>query len=121
MIETDGESSHVTTDLALDWIGKAANSDKPFLAVIWFGNPHSPHVAVDKYKKMYADQPDGAAHFYGEVTAMDAALGARGGRDFSASSKSPSMEGCGCQSSSPSIELKVMDLTNMRPISKDNS
>ena len=40
-----------------------------------FGNPHSPHVAVDKYKKMYADQPDGAAHFYGEVTAMDAALG----------------------------------------------
>ena len=40
-----------------------------------FGNPHSPHVAVDKYKKMYADQSDGAAHFYGEVTAMDAALG----------------------------------------------
>jgi hypothetical protein len=30
---------------------------------------------VDKYKKMYADQPDGAAHFYGEITAMDAALG----------------------------------------------
>jgi arylsulfatase A-like enzyme len=24
---------------------------------------------------MYADQPDGAAHFYGEITAMDAALG----------------------------------------------
>ena len=75
VIETDGESSHVTTDLALDWIGKATKSDKPFLAVIWFGNPHSPHVAVDKYKKMYADQPDGAAHFYGEITAMDAALG----------------------------------------------
>ena len=75
VIETDGESSHVTTDLALDWIGKAAKSDKPFLAVIWFGNPHSPHVAVDKYKKMYADQPDGLAHFYGEITAMDAALG----------------------------------------------
>jgi hypothetical protein len=75
VIETDGESSHVTTDLALDWITKASKRDKPFLAVVWFGNPHSPHVAVDKYKKMYADQPDGAAHFYGEITAMDAALG----------------------------------------------
>ena len=75
VIETDGESSHVTTDLALDWIAKAARRDQPFLAVVWFGNPHSPHVAVDKYKKMYADQSDGAAHFYGEVTAMDAALG----------------------------------------------
>ena len=75
VIETNGESSHVTTDLALDWIANAAKRDQPFLAVIWFGNPHSPHVAVEKYKKMYADQPDGAAHFYGEITAMDAALG----------------------------------------------
>ena len=75
VIETDGESSHITTDLALDWIAKAAKRDQPFLAGVWFGNPHSPHVAVDKYKKMYADQPDGAAHFYGEITAMDDALG----------------------------------------------
>jgi len=75
VIETKGESSDVTTGLALDWIGKVARSDKPFLAVVWFGNPHSPHVAVDKFKKIYGDQPDGIAHFYGEITAMDTALG----------------------------------------------
>ena len=59
----------------MDWIGKVAKGKKPFLAVVWFGNPHSPHVAVDKFKNMYSDQPDGVAHFYGEITAMDAALG----------------------------------------------
>ncbi len=75
VIETNGESSHVTTALALEWIAKAARRDQPFLAVIWFGTRHSPHVALGKYKKMYANQPDGGAHFYGEVTAMDGALG----------------------------------------------
>ncbi|MGB0548435.1 MAG: sulfatase-like hydrolase/transferase [Limisphaerales bacterium] len=75
VIETKGESSDVTAGLAMDWIGKVAKGKKPFLAVVWFGNPHSPHVAVDKFKKMYSDQPDGVAHFFGEITAMDAALG----------------------------------------------
>ena len=75
VIETKGESSDVTAGLAMDWIGKVAKGKKPFLAVVWFGNPHSPHVAVDKFKNMYSDQPDGVAHFYGEITAMDAALG----------------------------------------------
>lgn len=75
VIETNGESSDVTAGLAMDWIGKVAKGKKPFLAVVWFGNPHSPHVAVDKFKNMYSDQPDGVAHFYGEITAMDAALG----------------------------------------------
>ena len=74
VIETKGESSDVTAGLAMDWIGKVAKGKKPFLAVVWFGNPHSPHVAVDKFKKMYSDQPDGVAHFFGEITAMDAAL-----------------------------------------------
>ena len=75
VIETKGESSDVTAGLAMDWIGKVAKGKKPFLAVVWFGNPHSPHVAVYKFKKMYSDQPDGVAHFFGEITAMDAALG----------------------------------------------
>ena len=75
VIETNGESSDVTAGLAMDWIGKVAKGKKPFLAVVWFGNPHSPHVAVDKFKNMYSDQPHGVAHFYGEITAMDAALG----------------------------------------------
>ena len=75
VIETKGESSDVTAGLAMDWIGKVAKGKKPFLAVVWFGNPHSPHVAVDKFKKMYSDQPAGVAHFFGEITAMDAALG----------------------------------------------
>ena len=66
VIETKGESSDVTAGLAMDWIGKVAKGKKPFLAVVWFGNPHSPHVAVDKFKKMYSDQPDGVLIFRGD-------------------------------------------------------
>ncbi len=75
VIETKGESSEVTVDAALNWIGKVSKGDKPFLAVIWFGSPHSPHVATKKYLEMYAKQSKVQANFCGEITGMDAAMG----------------------------------------------
>ena len=70
-----GESSHVTVDLALQWIGSQAKSDTPFLAVVWFGSPHSPHQASDEDLALYPDQKRNLKHFYGEISGMDRAFG----------------------------------------------
>ena len=75
VIETHGESSLATADLAIDWMKQVADGDKPFLAVVWFGSPHGPHQALKPYADMYADLPKNKKNFYGEVTAMDEAIG----------------------------------------------
>ena len=73
VIETNGESSAVTVDLALKWMAKV--KDKPFLSVIWFGNPHGPHIGTEKFLKMYEGETKAYANFYAEITGMDAAMG----------------------------------------------
>jgi arylsulfatase A-like enzyme len=75
VIRTKGEGSAVTAELAIDFIRDATKRKTPFLAVVWFGSPHSPHVAIDEDRKLYADQPKRLQHFYGEITAMDRAVG----------------------------------------------
>jgi len=74
-VQTQGESSAVTVDAALDWIREQASADRPFLAVVWFGSPHAPHRAIDSDRDLYADQPEGMRDFLGEVTGMDRAFG----------------------------------------------
>lgn len=74
-VQTKGESSIVTVDAALDWIGSQASSKDPFFAVVWFGSPHNPHFAVEQDRALYDDQPKGVQHFYGEITGMDRAFG----------------------------------------------
>jgi len=74
-VQTHGESSIVTVDAALEFIRKHADSDKPFLAVVWFGSPHSPHEAIEQDAKLYDGQPENLRHFYGEITGMDRAFG----------------------------------------------
>ena len=73
VIETNGESSAVTVALALKWMAKVKN--KPFLSVIWFGNPHGPHIGTEKFLKMYQGETKAYANFYAEITGMDAAMG----------------------------------------------
>jgi len=74
-VQTKGESSMVAVDAALEFIGKQVKGDKPFLAVVWFGSPHSPHRAVEEDRALYDDQPARSQHFYGEITGMDRAFG----------------------------------------------
>jgi arylsulfatase A-like enzyme len=75
VVETSGESSMVTVEAALPFMRQAVRSDQPFLAVIWFGNPHSPHQAVDELRELYPDQEPRIANFLGEVTGIDRAMG----------------------------------------------
>ena len=74
-VSLKGESSIVTADAAMDWIGEQAAAKRPFLAVVWFGSPHGPHRAIEQDRSLYADQPKNKQHFYGEITGMDRAFG----------------------------------------------
>jgi arylsulfatase A-like enzyme len=73
--KTTGESSIVTVDAAIKFIRDAAKQDQPFLAVVWFGSPHSPHQGAPEDLAHYADAPANRQHFLAEVTGMDRAIG----------------------------------------------
>ncbi len=74
-VRTTGEGSEVIVKRALEFIRKAKQSDKPFLAVVWFGSPHAPHVGTERDLVLYADQTKKQQHFLAEITAMDRAMG----------------------------------------------
>ncbi len=74
-VQTEGESSLVTVDAALEFINRSVSEGTTFFAVVWFGSPHSPHEAFDQDRIPYADQEEALQHFYGEITAMDRAIG----------------------------------------------
>ncbi len=73
--EFEGESSMITVDAAIQFIEEHADTDRPFLAVVWFGSPHSPHEALERDRELYSDHSEGLQNFYGEITAMDRAFG----------------------------------------------
>lgn len=68
-----GESSIIAADAAIEFMRKAKQSDKPFLAVVWFGSPHSPHRAAPEDKKHYEGHK--RADWLGEITGIDRAVG----------------------------------------------
>jgi len=70
-----GESSIVTADAAIEFIREQAQASKPFLAVVWFGSPHNPHVAVAEDYAPYAAHGKKKANFYGEIAGIDRAVG----------------------------------------------
>ena len=74
-VQCTGESSMVTVDAALEFIGKQKASKQPFFAVVWFGSPHQPHRAIERDQELYPDQEEDFRHFYGEITGMDRAFG----------------------------------------------
>lgn len=75
VVEVNGEGSQVAVDAAIRFMRDAAKRKQPFLAVVWFGSPHEPHEALDADREPYRDQPENMQHFYGELTAMDRAIG----------------------------------------------
>jgi arylsulfatase len=74
-VKNKGESSMIAVDAALNWMKKKTAGDDPFLAVVWFGSPHSPHRAAEQDRKLYDKYSKQLQHFYGEVTGMDRAFG----------------------------------------------
>ncbi|KAA5541398.1 sulfatase-like hydrolase/transferase [Roseiconus nitratireducens] len=72
-VELKGESSMVAADAAIDFIQNQVQADKPFLAVVWFGSPHSPHRAAPEDRALYAGEK--RADWMGEITGLDRAVG----------------------------------------------
>ncbi|MCA9085327.1 MAG: sulfatase-like hydrolase/transferase [Planctomycetaceae bacterium] len=73
--EFQGDSSEIIVDEALKFIQRQADDGKPFLAVIWYGSPHSPFVAADDDKVDFAELKNNAQDHYGELVAMDRSIG----------------------------------------------
>jgi len=71
----EGDDSEIIMDRALDFVARQADSQRPFLAVIWFHTPHTPLVASNDDRRLYHDQPMPAQHWYGAITAMDRQVG----------------------------------------------
>jgi arylsulfatase A-like enzyme len=70
-----GDGSDIATDEALKFIRKQAGAGKPFLAIVWYGNPHTPHEALPADKAVYAALPEKDQNYYGELTAIDRNIG----------------------------------------------
>jgi arylsulfatase A-like enzyme len=65
-----GDGSEYIVGEALKFIRRTKDDRKPFLAVIWFGNPHNPHRALEDDRKSA-----GGSAYYGEIVAIDRSMG----------------------------------------------
>jgi arylsulfatase A-like enzyme/outer membrane protein assembly factor BamB len=68
--KANGDGSEVIVSEALKFIGAAAEQQRPFFAVVWFGSPHVPHQPLP------ADlAAAGGSGYYGEILGVDRSLG----------------------------------------------
>ncbi|MCY4594374.1 MAG: sulfatase-like hydrolase/transferase [Bryobacterales bacterium] len=74
-VQHSGDSSEVVVDEAMRFIGRQARQARPFLAVLWFGTPHSPWISSDEDRAAFADLDRNSQHHYGELVAMDRSIG----------------------------------------------
>lgn len=74
-ITIEGESSEIIVNEALTFMRKATKAKTPFLAVIWFGSPHSPHEALAKDREPYRHLSEKEQNYLGEIAAVDRAMG----------------------------------------------
>ncbi|MEY4188539.1 MAG: hypothetical protein RIT02_3573, partial [Planctomycetota bacterium] len=70
-----GDGSDVVMGEALKFIRRQSEAGKPFLAVIWFGNPHVPHEALPADREQYAGLSQELQNYYGELTGIDRNVG----------------------------------------------
>ena len=73
--EFKGDSSEIAVDLAIDFMQRQTHAQQKFLAVIWYGSPHSPFRSSDDDAKTFQDLNDLSRQHYGELVAMDRSIG----------------------------------------------
>ncbi|MEO6244202.1 MAG: sulfatase-like hydrolase/transferase [Opitutaceae bacterium] len=73
--EFKGDSSEIIVDEALKLMKTKRASGRPMFTVIWFGSPHAPFIAADEDKTAFAALTKNAQNHYGELVAMDRAIG----------------------------------------------
>jgi len=70
LVQAQGDGSDVIVTEALKFISQAAKARTPFLAVIWYGNPHVPIQPLPEYQ-----EKAGGSAYYGEIYGVDRSLG----------------------------------------------
>ncbi|HWA98881.1 MAG TPA: sulfatase-like hydrolase/transferase, partial [Pirellulales bacterium] len=70
-----GDGSDVITAEALKFMCQQAAVGKPFLVVVWYGNPHTPHIALPADKAAYRSLPESEQSYYGEIAGIDRSVG----------------------------------------------
>ncbi len=74
-VEFKGDSSDIAVGEAVKFIDKHRAREKPLFAIIWFGSPHGPHKAQDADKATFAELDNLSQQHYGELVALDRAVG----------------------------------------------
>ena len=74
-VEFHGDSSNIIVYEALKFIDNANKKEKPFLAVIWDGSPHSPMRASEQDISSFSELDSNSQHHYGELVAFDRSVG----------------------------------------------
>lgn len=70
-----GDSSEIIVKESLRFIENQVKADLPFLAVIWYGTPHSPWMALKKDEKHFQSLNSNSKAHYSELRAMDRSIG----------------------------------------------
>ena len=70
-----GDSSEIIVNQALSFIKKQKDAEKPFLAVIWDGSPHSPFEASEEDIAPFKDLDKNSQKHYAELVAFDRSIG----------------------------------------------
>ncbi len=70
-----GDDSAMIMQRALEFMEKASEADRPFLAVIWFHTPHLPVVAGKEWTEAYHTLGAYHQHYYGSISALDHQVG----------------------------------------------
>lgn len=73
--QTDGYSSHILVDEAIDWLDEQRDPAKPFLLNIWFHEPHRTGgpTAPPEYEARHADTD--MPGYYASIEYLDKAVG----------------------------------------------
>ena len=66
-----GEGSAIIIDETLQFIERATQAGRPFLAVVWFGSPHEPYSGLEEDLALYDDLPDRYAETTVTLTSME--------------------------------------------------
>ena len=82
--EFKGDSSEIIVNEALKFIRKQAKAEQLFFAVIWYGTPHDPMVAIEADMAGFDGLDRRSRNQLGELVAMDRSIGAlrKGLRDL---------------------------------------
>jgi arylsulfatase A-like enzyme len=71
LVHVPGDSADAIVGEALKFIKRQAAAKQPFMALVWYGSPHSPFKATDADR-----EAAGGSDYYGEMLGIDRSMGA---------------------------------------------